>query len=445
MSPSLNFNLGRRSSSTLVGLDIQPGYVAAVQARVNGSIEVQRGAGMPLPGDIVREGEVLDVTVLANTLRELFDRAGLDRRVRLGVANQRTVLRMLELPPVTDRKELAAAVRFQAEDQVPMPLNNAVLDFHSLGVVETPGGPRQRVALVAAQRDMIERLLAAVREAGLRPDAVDLSAFALIRALYRPNTTEDGDRVLYLNVGGLTNMAIAEATTCQFTRVVSGGLEAMAIEVAERRQMSLDQARELLRSTSLTAAPTPPPAQIVAEPASHVSEPALQHSHESASELVDHKDPEAGEQSDLGRPEAVAPWEEELRAQEEAEHQEAAHEPVPDDSEHSDVGPHTASTKSQDDLSDVRLVLENAVREIAGEVRNSLDYYRTQDGGGRVSRVVLSGAALEIDGFAEALQNDLGIEVLSQTIGVVNHDAVAGVSPQRLAIAAGLAAEEVPA
>lgn len=436
MSPSLNFNLGRRRSSTLVGLDIQPGYVAAVQARVNGSIEVQRGAGLPLPGDIVREGEVLDVAVLANTLRELFDRGGLDRRVRLGVANQRTVLRMLELPPVTDRKELAAAVRFQAEDQVPMPLGNAVLDFHSLGVVETPDGPRQRVALVAAQRDMIERLLAAVREAGLRPDAVDLSAFALIRALYRPNTTEDGDRVLYLNVGGLTNMAIAEATTCQFTRVVSGGLEAMAVEVAERRQMSLDQARELLRTTNLTAAATPPPAQIVPEPVPQASEPAPEPNDESASEPVDHEDPEA---------EAVAPWEEELRAQEEAEHQEAAHDPVPDDSERSDAGPHTAPTKNQDDLSDVRLVLENAVREIAGEVRNSLDYYRTQDGGGRVSRVVLSGAALEIDGFAEALQNDLGIEVLSQTVGVVSHDSVAGVSPQRLAIAAGLAAEEVPA
>ena len=91
------------------------------------------------------------------------------------------MLRTLELPPVTDRKELAAAVNFQAQDQVPMPLSNAVLDFHPLGIFETPDGPRQRVVLVAAQRDMIQRLLAAVRDAGLRPEGVDLSAFALIR------------------------------------------------------------------------------------------------------------------------------------------------------------------------------------------------------------------------------------------------------------------------
>ncbi len=176
-------------------------------------------------------------------LRELFGDSRLSRRVRLGVANQRTVLRTLELPPVTDRKELAAAVRFQAQDQVPMPLSNAVLDFHPLGVFDTPDGPRQRVVLVAAQRDMIQRLLAAVRNAGLRPEGVDLSAFALIRSLYRPDP-EHADRVLYLNVDGLTNMAIAEGTTCRFTRVVGGGIEAMASELAERRSIPLVEARD---------------------------------------------------------------------------------------------------------------------------------------------------------------------------------------------------------
>ena len=37
--------------------------------------------------------------------------------------------------------------------------------------------------LVAARRDMIERLLSAARAAGLRPEGIDLSAFAMVRAL----------------------------------------------------------------------------------------------------------------------------------------------------------------------------------------------------------------------------------------------------------------------
>ncbi len=239
-NPNLKLTRGRsRGGSTLVGLDIQPGYVSAVQARVNGSILVQRAAGAPLPPDTVREGEVIDGGALAETLREMFRDSRLDKRVRIGVANQRTVLRTLELPPIAEGKELATAVRFQAEDQVPMPLDNAVLDFHPLGVIDTPAGPRQRVIVVAAQRDMVERLLAAVRSAGLRPEGIDLSAFALIRSLHRADDEHAG-RVLYLNVGGLTNMAIAEGTVCRFTRVVGGGLRVDGVRYrrASRHQAS---------------------------------------------------------------------------------------------------------------------------------------------------------------------------------------------------------------
>jgi type IV pilus assembly protein PilM len=379
-NPRLKLDRGGRSRSgaTLVGLDIQPGYVTAVQARVNGSILVRRAAGAPLPPDTVREGEVLDGAVLASTLREMFRESRLDKRVRVGVANQRTVLRTLELPPITDRKELTTAVRFQAEDQVPMPLENAVLDFHALGVVDTPAGPRQRVIVVAAQRDMVERLLTAVRGAGLRPEGIDLSAFALIRSLHRADDEHAG-RVLYLNVGGLTNMAIAEGTLCRFTRVVGGGLESMASDVAERHGVKLQDARDLLASVDLEE--SPPVA------------------------------PSVSEETEATAPDAATDEEQ-------------------------------PSAPAEKPAIDVRPVLAAGVREIAGEVRNSLDFHRSQDGGGEVSSVVLSGPALQISGFASALQSELRVPVVTQTVGLLNEDSAGEVSAERLAISAGLAVEE---
>ena len=65
-------SLGRRSSENLVGLDIQPGFVAAVQARVNGSIVAERAASLALPADSVRDGEVMDDSAVSDALRELF-------------------------------------------------------------------------------------------------------------------------------------------------------------------------------------------------------------------------------------------------------------------------------------------------------------------------------------------------------------------------------------
>jgi type IV pilus assembly protein PilM len=429
--PSLNINLGRRGGVDVVGLDIQPGHVAAVQARVNGSVVVKHAAGAPLPADTVREGEVLDEGVLSETLRELFKDGRLSRRVRLGVANQRTVLRTLELPPVTDRKELAAAVNFQAQDQVPMPLSNAVLDFHPLGIFETPDGPRQRVVLVAAQRDMIQRLLAAVRDAGLRPEGVDLSAFALIRSLYRRDAEHAG-RVLYLNVDGLTNMAIAEGTTCSFTRVVGGGIEAMASELAERRSIPLVDARALIAAVDLTVS-VPDLATQVALAEAESEPPSVVDS--DAPTVIADEAPPAGVAFESS---------EDQEAREQAmSYSEMASvaQPSPKSDLESSFG--TSSSGATEAPADVRLVLENGIREIAGEVRNSLDFHRSQEGGGEVSLVVLSGSALDLPGFAEALQEQLGVQVERESVQLDEQD-LGGVSAHRLAIAAGLAVEEVP-
>ncbi len=451
---NLRLPLGGRRGVDVVGLDIQPGYVAAVQAHVNGGIVVERAAGAPLPPDTVREGEVFDERALGEALQELFKDGRLGKRVRVGLANQRTVLRTLELPPVTDRKELAAAVRFQAEDQVPMPLASAVLDFHSLGVFDTPNGPRQRVIVVAAQREMVERLMRAVRFAGLRPEGVDLSAFALIRSLYHPGPAGDAipaqpgadgegaaegqqlQRVLYLNVGGLTNMAIAEGTLCRFTRVVGGGLEAMASEIAERRGIPLVDARALLAAFELNR----PAVEVLApEPAPSALEPPAADAEEIA-QPQDFDPSEIGQQE--AAPERVETW---ALAQGAAP---AAQEPAPPDGPEagrSESGQHSAPTESAD--AEVRLVLENGIREIVGEVRNSLDFHRSQEGGGEVQSVVLSGPALELRGFPEALETELGIAVRREAVRFAtggDSDPDHPISAHRLAIATGLAAEEAP-
>ena len=157
-------------------------------------------------------------------------------------------MRTLDLPPLKDDKEIASAVRFQAQDHIPMPLDQAVLEHHSLGIVETAEGPRTRVVVVAARRDMIEQLLEATRKAGLRPHGIDLSAFAMIRALHRAGDT---DTTLYISVGGITNLAVAVGTTCVFTRVVAHGTESMAGELAERRELTLEHAHGWLRHVGL--------------------------------------------------------------------------------------------------------------------------------------------------------------------------------------------------
>ena len=132
--------MAKRVSKPLVGLDIEPSAVTAAQVSVNGSITIDRAAIVPLEAGVVRDGEVADVEALAEALRTLYrENKGLDKRVRIGIANAKIVVRTIELPPISDRKELETAVRFHAQDHIPMPLDAAVLDWQPLDVVDTPG------------------------------------------------------------------------------------------------------------------------------------------------------------------------------------------------------------------------------------------------------------------------------------------------------------------
>jgi type IV pilus assembly protein PilM len=242
----------RRANSRrpIVGLEIEPSAVHAASVEVNGRIVVKHAAMAPLEAGVVRDGEVTDVDALAEVLRNLFhDHRDLDKRVRIGLANQKIVVRVMELPPISDPKELDAAVRFRAQDEVAMPLDSAVLDYQALDVLDTPDGPRQRVIIVAARRDMVERVLSAVRAAGLRPEGIDLSAFAMVRALRSPGPA--GEQVLYLSIGGLTNLAVAEGSACLFTRVLGGGLDSLGVELAERCGLTLEHARGWLAHVGL--------------------------------------------------------------------------------------------------------------------------------------------------------------------------------------------------
>ena len=230
----------KRSNGT-VGLDIDSAFLAAVQVDAGTLV---RAVSTELAPGIVNEGEVVNSEALSESLKAFFKDNGLPRRVRLGVSNQQIVVRHLEVPKLDDPKALDAAVRFQAAEAIAMPLDEAVLDHQVVGEAMSPEGrPVLRAVVVAARSSMIDRFIQAVRGAGLRPEGIDLSAFALVRTLSMRSAPEEGANVL-CHLGGTTNLAIALARTCLFTRPLSTSLEEEGDHVgsalAEEIRMSID-------------------------------------------------------------------------------------------------------------------------------------------------------------------------------------------------------------
>lgn len=256
-------------NNTLVGLDIGTASVAAVEVGVNGTARVLQTGVAELPVGVSQDGEVIDPAALGEALKDLFSANGLGRDVRIGLANQRVVVRTLRMPRIEEGGELESAVRFMAQDHVPMPLDNAIVDWQILDPdPEAAASGSMDVAVVAAREDVVAPLLEAVRAAGLRLAGLDVAAFGMIRALSSgrdaarpPDGTLGGNEAdvapagtsarMYCNFGDVTNLAVARGSSCLFTRVSSFGLEGVAQRLAERRGMTLEHARQWILHVGL--------------------------------------------------------------------------------------------------------------------------------------------------------------------------------------------------
>jgi len=234
-------SLRKNSSGGPVGLDIDGRYLAAAQVE---SGRVIRGASADLPVGLVADGEVVNRDGLAEALKNFVAEAGLPKNVRLGVSNQQIVVRVVELPRIEDEKQRDAAVRFQAAEAIAMPLDEAVLDHQLAGYTDAPdGSPRMQVVLVAARRSMIEAVLEAAKAAGLKPEGIDLDAFALVRTLAAAAGDQPADTArVYCHLGGVSNLAIAVGSSCFFTRPLSAVWddEDAAATLADEVRLSID-------------------------------------------------------------------------------------------------------------------------------------------------------------------------------------------------------------
>jgi type IV pilus assembly protein PilM len=246
----------------VVGLDIGTSGVRAAELTFGKSVTTRERFGqVALPPGAVRDGEVVDTDAVAGALKQLWSQTKFSsRKVIVGVANQKVVVRQVDLPwqPIADlRKSLA----FQVQDHIPMPVEQALLDFHPLEeFTDDSGAWVMRLLLVAASRDMVSASLAAVTKAGLRPVMVDLTSFAVLRSLagtggFGLGDTETQAQAL-VDVGSrVTNIVVHQGGVPRFVRILLLGGGDITEAVAERLGVPAEEAEAVKQSVGLSAVP----------------------------------------------------------------------------------------------------------------------------------------------------------------------------------------------
>jgi type IV pilus assembly protein PilM len=251
---------------TAVGLDIGTSGVRAAELTFGkGPATLERFGQVALPAGAVRDGEVVDPDAVAGAIRQLWSSAKFSsKKVVLGVANQKVVVRQVDIPwmPVD---ELRKSLAYQVQDFIPMPVEQAILDFHPVEELVNESGTRMlRVLLVAAARDMVTAALAAVEKAGLTATQVDLTPFAVLRSLAAVDElglggTAGADAEALVDVGSkVTNIVVHQNGVPRFVRILLMGGENVTEAVAERMGVPVEQAEGVKQQLGMSATPGVP-------------------------------------------------------------------------------------------------------------------------------------------------------------------------------------------
>jgi type IV pilus assembly protein PilM len=245
----------------VIGLDIGTTRVRAAEVVVSGrgasaQPTLVRFGEVALPPGAVRDGEVEDTGTVSAAIRRLWSDAKFGSRdVNIGVGNQRVVVRELDLPWMP-LPQLRQSLPFQVQELLPMDTDEALLDYFPTGEVEGPQGRLVHGMLVAATRDTVRANVMAVEGAGLRPQLVDLSSFALLRAVVRGDLA--GRTVAVVDVGArITQVLVAAQGMPRFVRILPSGGENVTDAVAAALSIAAPDADRVKREVGVGFAVRP--------------------------------------------------------------------------------------------------------------------------------------------------------------------------------------------
>ncbi len=245
-----------------LGVDIGAGSVKVVECRNDrkrarlstyGFAEMETGSTNPTSN----LGSDLDG--IAATLKEVCGRAKVESKRAVTSLPIAAVFSSIISLPIMPKKELPAAVQWEAKKLVPLPIEEMILDWKLLTSDEdlkkdasakggsASGGKAIRVLLTGAPKGLVQQYLTVFKRAGLELASLETEAFALIRSL----VGGDPSVILILDIGfARTSMVIVDAATPMLSRSVDVGgkdfsralAETMGTDASTAEQFKLDLA-----------------------------------------------------------------------------------------------------------------------------------------------------------------------------------------------------------
>jgi len=248
-------------SGNLVGIEVNSEFIIGCEVRPDiGKPLLKKIIVQKLNSRCLVDGEVVNQDELVNELKIFASNSKFKgRSVITSIANPKVLVREITVPQMTV-DELRSALVYQAQEYIPIAVENSQIDFEITGEASNPNGTKMmKVMLVAAQKDMVMEYAMSFVKAGFNLKIMDVNAFALKRSLLDypepviPEEDYEASSICLIDIGSdITTFTIIIGDKIKFVRFLNKAWSDFVNSISKELNCDEETAKENLVEVGMT-------------------------------------------------------------------------------------------------------------------------------------------------------------------------------------------------
>lgn len=246
-------------SQGIIGLDIGSSTIKAIKLKkLKDGYELVGAEVINLTSESVDELDPdVKLSLYTNTIKKILSHKNISsKKVVTAIPGDSAIIRYIKVPYMA-AEELKNVVPYEAEQYIPLGMDQVVFDYQVLSEAEEENQKKMEVLLVAVKNDTMNQHIEMLKSAGLMPFMIDVDAFALCNA-YALNANDDSeggvraDTVAIINMGAkFTTITIVEKGVPHLTRDVNIGGNNFTKEIQREFNLNFSQAEEMKKQHAM--------------------------------------------------------------------------------------------------------------------------------------------------------------------------------------------------
>jgi len=235
------------------GLDISDLSLKIIKLeKTGGGLRLSSFGETRVPPGIIEGGEIKKVEDLAEiikkSLKQVKGKRIKTKYVVSSLPEEKSFLDILQIP-IMKQEEIENAVKFEAENHIPLKLDEVYFDFEKIQPISKQK-KYQEILIAATPKEIVNPYFKALEQAGLRPLALEIESLAIVRALIKKNTLTRP--LLIIDFGETrTSFIIFSGKSLRFTSTIPISSQILTESISKNLEVSIEKAEKLKREEGL--------------------------------------------------------------------------------------------------------------------------------------------------------------------------------------------------